>query len=184
VSRSRLINGKKPKTTTKNAFKCCFCRVKRTGSWPENGCSGIYEIASSNSRVVRFNPSNFAGTFASFGSNGTGSGQFFNPFGVAVDGAGVVYVADQSNNRVDSFNPSNFAGTFTSFGTQGTGNGQFKDPGSVAVDTTGHLFVSDVSNGRIVELSGVTPIPEPGTGALLGVGLVTALGWRRRMRGC
>ena len=35
--------------------------------------------------------------------SGSSSGQFDNPRGIAVDGAGNVYVADQGNNRVQVF---------------------------------------------------------------------------------
>ena len=83
----------------------------------------------------------------SFGTLGSGSGQFNLPFGVAVSG-GLVYVADQVNNRIDRFDPSNFAGTFTSFGTQGSGSGQFFNPVGVAV-SGGLVYVADVDNQRI-----------------------------------
>jgi len=52
--------------------------------------------------VDRFDPSNFAGTFTSFGSAGSGSGHFFGPIGVALDG-GSVYVSDLANARIDRF---------------------------------------------------------------------------------
>src|SRR5262249_14870653 len=68
----------------------------------------------------------------SFGSSGSGSGQFNGPFGVAVSG-GLVYVGDSSNNRVDQFDPANFAASFTSFGSLGSGSGQFNNPTGVAV---------------------------------------------------
>ena len=45
----------------------------------------------------------------SWGTLGTGPGEFNNPYGVALDPAGDVYVTDQNNNRVQKFNPN---GTF------------------------------------------------------------------------
>ena len=38
-----------------------------------------------------------------WGSNGTGNGQFDQPMGVGIDGAGNVYVADTGNNRIQNF---------------------------------------------------------------------------------
>ena len=63
----------------------------------------------------------------SFGSLGSGSGQFNVPVGVAVSG-GLVYVADFNNDRIDRFDPTNFAASFTSFGSLGSGSGQFFGP--------------------------------------------------------
>src|SRR4051812_27356174 len=73
-----------------------------------------------------------------FGSSGSGSGQFSNPFGVTLDSAGNVYVGDTGNNRVDHFSPANFAGTFTSSGSFGSGSGQFNNPYGVTPDSAGN----------------------------------------------
>ena len=42
---------------------------------------------------------------AKWGSMGFTDGQFYNPWGIAVDGAGNVYVADTGNDRVQVFAP-------------------------------------------------------------------------------
>ena len=75
-----------------------------------DGTGNVYVADTFNNRIDRFNPANFAGTFATFGSLGAGSGQFSAPGGIAVDIAGNVYVADGSNNRIVRFNPTNFRG--------------------------------------------------------------------------
>ena len=82
-----------------------------------------------------------------WGSSGSGNGQFNSPTGVATDASGNVYVADYSNNRIQKFNAS---GTFlTAWGTGGTGNGQFNTPVGVATDGSGHVYVADTNNHRI-----------------------------------
>ena len=83
----------------------------------------------------------------SWGSPGTGAGQFDQPFALAVDGAGFVYVADKGNNRIQKFTGN---GAFvTMWGTPGSGQGQFQSPFGVAVDTPGNVYVSDSGNYRV-----------------------------------
>jgi len=55
-----------------------------------------------NNRVVKYNPVN-GNYIASFGSYGTGPGQFNMPFDVAVDNTGNIYVVDSFNNRIQKF---------------------------------------------------------------------------------
>src|SRR6185437_1918065 len=110
---------------------------------------------------------NFTTTFTSFGSAGSGSGQFSRPEGLIVDSAGNVYVADHNNHRIDSFNATDFAGTFASFGSNGTGNGQLSGPSGITLDSAGNVYVADDNNSRIVEL---TTIPEPSSALLLAAG--------------
>src|SRR5262249_7691545 len=57
-----------------------------------------------------------------WGSSGSGDGQFSFPEGVATDGSGNVYVADTGNDRIQKFDAS---GTFLStWGSFGSGDGQ------------------------------------------------------------
>ena len=82
-----------------------------------------------------------------WGSLGTGDGQFNLPTGVALDGAGNVYVADTFNHRIQMFDPN---GNFLlKWGTPGIGNGEFNLPNGIAVSATGTVYVSDAGNHRI-----------------------------------
>jgi DNA-binding beta-propeller fold protein YncE len=82
-----------------------------------------------------------------WGSYGTGDGQFQYPFGVSVDSVGNVYVADTSNNRIQVFdNSGNF---LRAWGSYGSGNGQFNYPQGLAVDSGGNVYVTDTNNNRI-----------------------------------
>jgi len=54
-----------------------------------------------NNRIEEFSST---GTFLqTFGTFGTGNGQFNEPLGVAVDSSGHVWVVDRINNRVEEF---------------------------------------------------------------------------------
>src|SRR5262249_31291473 len=88
------------------------------------------------------------GTFlTTWGSFGTGDGQFGGLGGVAVDGSGNVFVVDANNNRIQEFTNT---GTFVrKWGCPGTGDGQFTFASGVAVDGSGNVFVTDPGNNRI-----------------------------------
>jgi RHS repeat-associated protein len=83
----------------------------------------------------------------SFGTKGTGNGQFTRPLGMAVDKEGNVFVADSENNRIEKFNSK---GEYVSqFGTKGSGNGQLSIPRDIAIDAEGNFWVTDSANWRI-----------------------------------
>jgi DNA-binding beta-propeller fold protein YncE len=75
------------------------------------------------------------GATGSFGTQGTGAGQFEEPAGVAVSEAtGDVYVVDQGNNRVEKFNAAGEPEDFSGLGTNilsGTGSETFSLAGFV-----------------------------------------------------
>ena len=52
-------------------------------------------------RVSVFSPS--GKKLQSFGTHGSGQGQFLNPYGLTVDGEGNILVADFTNNRIQKF---------------------------------------------------------------------------------
>jgi RHS repeat-associated protein len=88
---------------------------------------------------------------SSFGSFGSGTGQFNHPTGIAVDSKGNLWVVDTSNRRLQKFDST--GKYLTSFGTFGTGNGQFKRPTDVAIDSSGNLWVTDSGNNRVQKFS-------------------------------
>jgi YD repeat-containing protein len=84
---------------------------------------------------------------SSFGSSGTGNGQFNHPAGIAIDLKGNIWIVDQGNDRVEKFNA---AGEFQSaFGSSGTGDGQFGRPTDIAIDSASNLWVTDAGNSRV-----------------------------------
>ncbi|MEO0971452.1 MAG: NHL repeat-containing protein [Pseudomonadota bacterium] len=86
----------------------------------------------------------------SFGSGGSGPGQFRNPTGVATDPMDNVYVVDTGNSRVQKFSASGeFMGAW---GKRGAGATGMKRPTYVAVDPKGFVYVTDTGNNRVVKL--------------------------------
>ncbi len=116
----------------------------------------IYIADQYNARVDEWLPPEAGGArmlySTSFGSEGSGEGQFSQPAGTAVDGSGNLWVSDYNNARIEKFLP---AGKFVaSYGTKGAGNGQFVHPTGIAVNqSTGNVYVGDCGNNRIEELN-------------------------------
>jgi sugar lactone lactonase YvrE len=85
----------------------------------------------------------------SFGSEGTGSGQFKHPDAVSVDSSGNVWVGDEGNRRIQEFNEN--GEYIAQFGSAGSGAGQFvfSYPMGLAVDSKNNIWVSDTGNNRV-----------------------------------
>jgi DNA-binding beta-propeller fold protein YncE len=105
-----------------------------------------------------------------WGTRGSGDGQFWIPWDVAVDGSGAVYVTDFSTtpgrpHRVQKFSAS---GAFLArWGTtEGSAPGQFDEPRGIAIDGNDTVYVCDSQNQRIQKFTTagalVGEIPVPG----------------------
>ena len=88
----------------------------------------------------------------SFGTKGSGQGQFKYPSGVAVDGEGNILVADNDNHRIQKFTAE---GQFlTAVGTKGCGPLQFNEVQDIAINTSNNkVYVVDMINNRIQVLN-------------------------------
>ncbi len=102
-----------------------------------------------------------------FGTSGSGEGEFSGPGDVAVDGSGNIYIADTDNNRIQKFdsdgdfilmwgfgvidgsNEFQICTNSCQEGTAGTGDGQFQEPFGIAVDSFDNIYVTDTGNNRI-----------------------------------
>lgn len=99
------------------------------------------------SRYVRRRNLTTGANIGTFGSYGTGSGQFTQPVGIAVSSAGNIHVADSGQNRVVQFNSSR---TFVrNIGSSGSGNGNLQNPQGVCCDSSNNVYVADYDNARV-----------------------------------
>ena len=110
-----------------------------------DSAGNVYVADVGNNMIqVTDNSGNF---IRSWGSEGSGNGQFESPYGVAVDNDGNVYVADTGNNRIQVFdNDGNFLRAWGGYGVE---NGQFYGLTSLALDRAGKVYVADTGNNRI-----------------------------------
>ncbi len=88
----------------------------------------------------------------SFGTRGSGQGQFISPCGVAVDSEGNILVADIINHRIQKFTAE---GQFlTSVGTEGNGRLQFDNPRGLTFNASNcKVYVADAYNHRVQVLN-------------------------------
>jgi sugar lactone lactonase YvrE len=105
----------------------------------------VIDTGGMTSRIQKFTPD---GRFiTTWGSYGSGAGQFNFPWDLATDSYGNVYVVEVTGNRIQKFSPN---GAFiTAWGSIGSGDGQFNRPLGIAIDSSDNVYVADASNNRI-----------------------------------
>lgn len=96
----------------------------------------MYAVDAGNDRIQKFNSS---GTFlTTWGSPGSGDGQFIDPGGIATDPSGDVYVVDSTLERLQKFTST---GSFiTKLGGQSWGCTGFCELVGVATDSSGAVY--------------------------------------------
>jgi thiamine pyrophosphate-dependent acetolactate synthase large subunit-like protein len=118
-----------------------------------DGEGSIIITNTSNHRVRKVAPDGTVSTLTGSGRLGFADGagaaaQFNNPFGVAVDGEGIIIISDQGNQRVRKITPDGTVSTLTGSGSAGFADGagataQFNHPLGVAVDGEGSIIIAD-----------------------------------------
>jgi DNA-binding beta-propeller fold protein YncE len=109
--------------------------------------SNIY-ISDFSQDVIKIYDSQTGDLVNTFGSSGTGLGQFQGPAGLSVSpNTGRVYVGDQYNDRIQVLDPE--GNSLFSFGSPGSNLGQFEQPIGVEVDEFDNIYVADSQNSRV-----------------------------------
>jgi tetratricopeptide (TPR) repeat protein/sugar lactone lactonase YvrE len=88
-------------------------------------------------------------TLLSFGSEGSGAGQFNNPSAIAVSTSGTVFVADRSNHNVQIFRGD---GVFLNK-LNGDNAGKLSAPIAMAFDQRDNLYILDASRESVLAYS-------------------------------
>ncbi len=105
----------------------------------------VYVCDTFNNRIqVLNNNLTFCSTF---GTKGTGPGQFSCPTGVTIDKSGNIFVADYHNNRVQVFSPD--AEFLREIKQQRAGQEELKGPVSVCLDADDSLYVLESNVYRV-----------------------------------
>jgi sugar lactone lactonase YvrE len=130
-----------------------------------DSAGNVYVADTQNHTIRKVTPGGSVSTLAGVaGSSGVTDGmgsaaRFYNPEGIAVDGAGIVYVADTFNCTIRKITPGGVVSTLAGLagyrdsvdGAGGTA--RFAYPEGVAIDNTGNIYVADTVNCTIRKIT-------------------------------
>ncbi len=122
--------------------------VPRVGD--SDTCGRILVADSGNDRIVRLSTKLNGSGWKTYGTDGSGTGQFKEPAGIAVS-AGYIYVADTYNNRIVRLATALNGSGWKAYGSQGSGAGKFARPNALAIRGS-YIYVADTDNERVVKL--------------------------------
>jgi len=128
-----------------------------------DAAGNVYVADLGNNKIRKINSNGVVTTLAGSGAsgyaNGTGNtSTFFEPSGVAVDGAGNIFVADFGNNMIRKISPGGVVTTFAGNRVQGSANGagtasSFNVPTNVTTDHEGNMYVADFGNNLVRKIT-------------------------------
>jgi hypothetical protein len=130
-----------------------------------DGAGNVYVTDSSANTIRKITSGGVVTTLAgkpglNGATDGTGSAaRFWEPYGVAVDGAGNVYVADRDNSTVRKITSGGVVTTLAGSagnggGVDGTGSAAgFNYPSGIAIGSDGNIFVADTYGSTIRKIT-------------------------------
>jgi len=140
-------------------------RFRNPWSVAVDGAGNVIVADMSNSTIRKITPDGQVTTLAGLaGVAGSedglaGNARFYNPFGVAVDGADNVYVSDSANNTIRKITPAGIVTTLAGLSgyagnTDGTvGTARFCHPEGLVVDRLENIYVADTGNQVIRKIT-------------------------------
>jgi sugar lactone lactonase YvrE len=128
-----------------------------------DGVGDLYTSTNDPSQVQKLDPSGTA--LVTFGSKGTGPGQFSDqPGAAAVDGADRLFVTQGPIGSSDKVQIFDADGKFlASFGSPGSGDGQVEFPFGIVLDGAGNVYVTDAATNRVEKFRLLPPFAQAGT---------------------
>lgn len=133
------VRGLKAALTSRSDKKVYFVDENISILTNISNLDGVIENATLDFNI--FSPSSDYKLLLTWGTSGSGNGDFNNPVDIAIDKYGHIYVADAGNYRIQRFDSN---GNFiTKWGSYGAGNGQFRNLRSIDVDLEGNVYTLD-----------------------------------------
>jgi DNA-binding beta-propeller fold protein YncE len=114
-----------------------------------DGSGNVFVTDYDGSHMLKFTSS--GGLVTSWGSFGSGPGQFNQLVDVATNGSGDVFVLELTGQRIQKF--TNGGAYLATIGSAGSGPGQFQNPTGIGLDASGRIYVADAGRLRIMRFS-------------------------------
>ena len=136
------------------------CTLNRMRDAAADASGNVYVANYESNNILEF--SSTGSCVRSWGKKGSATGQFMNPYGVAIGTdpfinggtpGEAIYVADSNNDRIQEFTPTGtFVATMGSAGTDSQ-TGTFTQLRRVAVDANGNVWGADLWGYRVEEFT-------------------------------
>ncbi len=104
--------------------------------WVVDACNHRVQVFDSEGQLLK-----------QWGEEGSGVGQLYYPYDLALDGQGHIYLCEYGNHRVQKFTLQ--GKPIASWGRHGRGPGELHNPWALALDSQGRLHVLDSNNHRV-----------------------------------